>query len=271
MDIKEYLINKREIIDKELGRIIPTQCNTRSKQIYGAIAHALKGGKRIRPILCLACAEAVGLCAKEALKPACAIEMVHTYSLIHDDLPCMDNDDYRRGRLSVHKKFGVANAVLAGDALLTEAFNVLAHAVFSDKVKIELIKILSYAAGISGMIAGQAADIEPNRKGLPLQEYINIHKTGALIAASCKMGAVSARCGEKKAKAFYAFGEYIGLVFQLTDDIIDNEGTSSIIGRKRTFEYAKELTEEAKNTIKHFGRRANTLCDISDFILNRKT
>jgi geranylgeranyl diphosphate synthase, type II len=271
MNIKKYLVNKREVIDKELGRFIPLVTSARPKVIYKAITYALKNGKRIRPILCLACAEASGAKAKDALAAACAIEMVHTYSLIHDDLPCMDNDDYRRGRLTVHKKFGFANAVLTGDALLTEAFNVLASATTDDSVNIELVKILSHAAGISGMIAGQAVDIARQVKDMPTQEYINIHKTGVMIAASCKMGAVSAMAGVKEAQAFYRFGEYIGLVFQLIDDMIDSEGSLIVIGKKRTFEYAKELTESAKNTLKGFGKKSDRLCQIADFILNRKT
>ena len=218
----------------------------------------------------MACAEAVGARAKDALKAACAIEMIHAYSLIHDDLPCMDNDDYRRGRLTVHKKFGVAHAVLTGDALLTEAFNVFTWATSDDKINIQIIKILSHAAGIAGMIAGQAADIEIKDKDFVMREYINIHKTGALIAASCEIGAIAGLAKEKDVQALSKFGEYIGLVFQLTDDIIDNEGSSGISGRKKTFEYAQELTETAKNLIKHFGKQANHLCLIADFILNRK-
>ena len=269
MDIREYLIKRRAIVDKELGMLIPAS-DAQPKRIYQAITHALKGGKRIRPILCLACAEAVGARAKDALRAACAIEMVHTYSLIHDDLPCMDNDDYRRGRLTVHKKFGVAYAVLSGDALLTEAFNVLARATPDDKINIQIIKILSHAAGISGMIAGQSADIDTKIKDFAMQEYINIHKTGALIAASCRIGAVAGLAKEKDVQALHKFGEYIGLAFQITDDIIDSEGSSGLIGRKRAFEYAQELTEIAKNLIKHLGKQANQLCLIADFILNRK-
>jgi geranylgeranyl diphosphate synthase, type II len=270
MSIREYLKKRQGMVDRELGNLMPDPVNVLSKKIYQAMNYALKGGKRIRPILCLACAESTGANIKKALKAACAIEMVHTYSLIHDDLPCMDDDDYRRGRLTIHKKFGYANAVLAGDALLTEAFNVLAQATLFDNTNIELIKILSGAAGISGMIAGQAADISTHTKDLATQEYISIHKTGALIAASCKMGAVAARAREKDKKAVHRFGEYIGLVFQLTDDIIDSEGSFSIAGRKKTFEYAKELTITAKKTIKHFGSKAKTLYEIADFILKRK-
>jgi geranylgeranyl diphosphate synthase, type II len=270
MDIREYLIKNRDMIDKALGRLMPVSSNTRPKRIYQAIAHALKGGKRIRPILCLACAEAVGAKAGTALNAACAIEMIHTYSLIHDDLPSMDNDNYRRGRLTVHKKFDVAHAVLAGDALLTEAFHILARATPDDTINIRIIEILSHAAGIAGMIAGQAADIETKANDLATREYIDIHKTGALIAASCRVGAVAGLAKEKDAQALFRFGEYAGLVFQLTDDIIDSEGSSGIAGRKRAFEYARELTSTAKNLIKRFGKKKDKLCRIADFILNRK-
>jgi geranylgeranyl diphosphate synthase, type II len=269
MNIKEYIAKKRKIIDIELFRLIPPG-KGRTKLLCQAMAYALKGGKRIRPILCLSCAETAGPMPRHALKPACAIEMVHTYSLIHDDLPCMDNDDYRRGKLTVHKKFGIAHAVLAGDALSTEAFHVLSCAMPDAKGNNEIIKALSYAAGASGMIAGQAAEIEAEVKDFPAQEYINIHKTGALIAASCRIGAIAAGANEKEIKTLSKFGEYIGLAFQVTDDIIDNEGTAEIAGPKRAFEYAAGLTEAAKKHIQPFGKKANRLCQIADFILNRK-
>ncbi len=129
--------------------------------------HALKGGKRIRPILCLACAQAAGGKVNDAIKTACAIELIHSYSLVHDDLPCMDDDDYRRGRLTCHKKFGIANAVLAGDALLTYAFNILCFATENASVNMQLVEVVSQAAGIRGMIGGQVADIATNKKTRP--------------------------------------------------------------------------------------------------------
>jgi geranylgeranyl diphosphate synthase, type II len=269
MNIKEYIEKKRILIDTELYKLMPSG-RGRAKVLYQAMAYALKGGKRIRPILCLSCAETAGPMPRQALKPACAIEMIHAYSLVHDDLPCMDNDDYRRGKPTVHKKFGIAHAVLAGDALSTEAFHVLSCAMPDAKGNNEIIKVLSHAAGASGMIAGQIADIETEIKDFPAQEYINIHKTGALIAAACKIGAIAAGANANEIKTLSKFGEYIGLVFQVTDDIIDNEGTAEITGPKRAFTYAEELTETAKKHIQPFGKKAKRLCQIADFILNRK-
>jgi len=267
-DILEYFKKREVVINKELNRLLAPQKGY-LKTTYTAMSHALKGGKRVRPILCLACAEAAGGKAKDALQAACAIEIIHSYSLVHDDLPCMDNDDYRRGRLSCHKKFGVANAVLAGDALLTHAFNILCYATKSPSVNIQLIEVLSHAAGTHGMIGGQAADIVAEEKNLAMQEYINIRKTGALIAASCKIGAISVKAKKKDVESLFKFGEHIGLIFQIVDDIIDNEGLAKIMSKKNVFEYAKNLTLQAKASIAGFGKRAAPLCAIADFVLNR--
>ncbi|MFA5068696.1 MAG: polyprenyl synthetase family protein [Candidatus Omnitrophota bacterium] len=270
MDINKYFNKKRMVIEKQLALMMPVSRGG-NKQVCRAMAYALKGGKRIRPLLCLACSEIIsGLRCGRALKPACAVEMVHAYSLVHDDLPCMDNDDFRRGRFAVHKKFGVAVAVLAGDALLTEAFNVLSRALRDKSVNMELVKVLSHAAGVSGMIAGQAADIAPGLKDPAALDYINAHKTGALIAASCKIGAVAAGGSKKDAEALFRFGEYTGLVFQIIDDIIDNEACASLADKRDTFEYAQELTKRSKDIISRFGKRSFRLCQIADFILNRK-
>jgi geranylgeranyl diphosphate synthase, type II len=269
MDIINYLVQRQDIINEELARLMP-KASVRLKRLYAAIAHALKGGKRIRPILAMASAEAVGAQCRTAIKPACAIEMLHAYSLVHDDLPCMDDDEFRRGRLTVHKKFSVAEAVLAGDALLTWSFSLLAEASRDANRNMEMVKVLSHAAGITGMIAGQAADIILSKRNPVIQEYIDIHKTGALIAASCKIGAIAGRATKQQSKALYSFGEHIGLAFQLTDDIIDNEATLNILGRKKTFEQAKEITETAKSKIKGHGIKTTRLNQIADFILNRK-
>ncbi len=267
-NISEYLKKREVIISKELDRLFVTPKGY-LKTTYTVMNHALKGGKRIRPILCLACAQAAGGKEKTALKAACAIEIIHSYSLVHDDLPCMDNDDYRRGRLTCHKKFGVASAVLAGDALLTYAFNILCYATESPSVNIRLIEVLSRAAGIHGMIGGQAADIVADKKNLAMQEYINIRKTGALIAASCKIGAISVKAKKKDVESLFKFGEHIGLIFQIVDDIIDNEGLAGIMSKKHAFEYAKSLTLKAKASIAGLGKKAAPLCSIADFVLNR--
>jgi geranylgeranyl diphosphate synthase type II len=267
-NISWYLKKRKTVIDKELSSLLVTPKGY-LKTIYTAMNYALKGGKRIRPILCLACAEAAGGKAKDALKAACAIEIIHSYSLVHDDLPCMDNDDYRRGRLSCHKKFGIANAVLTGDALLTYAFNILCYATKSPSVNMRLIEVLSHAAGTRGMIGGQAEDIIAGKKNPAMQEYINIRKTGALIAASCKIGAISIKAEKKDIESLFKFGEHIGLVFQIVDDIIDNQGLAKIMSKKHALEYAKSLTLKAKALIAGFGKKAAPLCEIADFVLNR--
>jgi len=267
-DISGYLKKRKIIINKELDNLLAAE-KGHLKTIYTAMNYALKGGKRIRPILCLACAEAAGGKVKDALKAACAIEIVHSYSLIHDDLPCMDNDDYRRGRLSCHKKFGIASAVLTGDALLTYAFNILCFATKNPYVNMQLVEALSHASGTCGMIGGQAADISTAKKDFAAQEYINIRKTGALIAASCKMGALSVKAKNKDIASLLKFGEHVGLIFQIVDDILDNEGLAKIMSKKHALEYAKNLTQKAKDQIASFGKRAEPLCGIADLLLNR--
>lgn len=269
MNIKDYLKKRKDLIDTQLESLIPGS-KERPKDIHRAMRYVLKGGKRIRPILSIASGEICGARTKDLFKIACAIEMIHTYSLVHDDLPFMDNDDYRRGRLSCHKKFGEANAVLTGDALLTLSFNILSTATPNAGLNSKIIKDLSHACGTFGMIGGQALDIAPGPKDLLGLEYININKTGALIASSCKVGAIAAKAKKKDESSLFRFGEYIGLVFQIVDDILDGEGFAKIMGRKRAYEYAAELTDKAKNGILRFGPKAKPLCAVADFILKRK-
>lgn len=267
--IEEYIKRKRTLIDRELDRLTPKPAEY-PQLIHKAIRYALKGGKRIRPILCLASAELAGKRPRQALRVACAVEMIHTYSLVHDDLPSMDDDDYRRGRLACHKRFGTANAILTGDALLTLAFNVLSEATPRAGINTRIIKEISKAIGTFGMISGQVVDISEGEKSALLMEYINIHKTGALIAASCKAGAIAAEAPEKHISSLCKFGEYIGLAFQIVDDILDGEGVLKILGRGRAYEQAAELADKAKFCLSRFGQRAKTLCELADLILNRK-
>jgi len=269
MDIKKYLKQKQRLIDKELFSLIPDQ-KERPKLLHKAIHYCLKGGKRVRPILCVLSCEAAGKKEKGAIKAACAIEMVHAYSLVHDDLPSMDDSDYRRGKPSCHKKFGEASAVLTGDALLTLSFGVMSEATADLKNNATMLKNLSDAIGTYGMIGGQAADISPGKKDLAALEYINIHKTGALIAASCKIGALAAKASKKDIAALYRFGKYTGLVFQIVDDILDSEGFAKIMGKKDAYGYAKELTQKAKSSIGYLGKKSLPLSEVADFILNRK-
>jgi geranylgeranyl diphosphate synthase type II len=268
LKIEGYIKKRRALIDRGLDRLLPKETDY-PQVIHRAIRYSLKKGKRIRPILCLACAEMVGCPAKKAIKTACAIEIIHTYSLVHDDLPYMDNDDYRRGRLTCHKKFGVANAVLAGDALLTIAFKILSEATEKPALNVKLIGEIATAAGTSGMIGGQVVDISDEEKSEITLRYINIHKTGALIAVSCKTGAMLGSASKKDLHSISKFGEYIGLAFQIVDDILDNNGIVNLIGLKAALQQASELMTKAKKSISYLGTKRKFLYSIADMIISR--
>lgn len=251
------------------------------------------GGKRIRPVLALATAEAVGGMAQSILPAACAIELIHTYSLIHDDLPAMDNDDYRRGRLSNHKVFGEGNAILAGDGLLTYAFELLAQPIdgVSSERQLRVIREVARAAGPEGMVGGQVADLEAEGKKLSLTEIEQIHikKTGAMLTVSVRLGAILAGATEEKIEALTRYARAIGLAFQIKDDILDLEGDSETLGKpaqsdlrqqKSTYpsllglEGAKaELkarTTEAHAALETLANQAVFLHDLAEYIAQRK-
>lgn len=270
MKIAEYLKNRSKIIDAALDSYLPRDTDY-PKAIHKAMRYSVfSGGKRIRPILVLASCEACGGKIKEILPVACAIEMIHTYSLIHDDLPAMDDDDYRRGKLTCHKKFGEAIGILAGDALLTFAMELLA-AGKNPKVNNEVIRRVAEAVGTYGMIGGQVVDIEEREEtDLPTLTYINTHKTGALIAASCKVGGIAAGASDKKVKALERYGAYIGFTFQVIDDILDKEGFALALGTGGARREAARLIDKAKRELKVFGDRAKALRDLADFLLTRK-
>ena len=219
----------------------------------------LSGGKRIRPIILIETAIACGGKAKEAVAAACAIEFIHTYSLIHDDLPSMDDDDYRRGVPSCHRKFGEANAILAGDALLTLAFNILAEA-YPPSTSVEMIKTLSLAIGSYGMVGGQALDIMKNKD----LENINFLKTAKLFEAAASLGALSAKANKQKIEAMRRCGISLGIAFQIVDDILDNGHFDKNVPN------AAILTEKAKVALNIFGQRADRLKEIADRIVTRK-
>ena len=253
------------------------------------------GGKRIRPILALASYEACGGNPKDIVPYATALELIHTYSLIHDDLPSMDNDDLRRGKPTNHKVFGEAMAILAGDALLTEAFLMLSNNPHSSSLKLsDLIKIIrevSLASGVHGMVGGQALDIfseniEPDKDTL---NFIHLHKTAALITASVRMGAILANIKEKKLKALTEYGTGIGLAFQIIDDILDIEGNAEELGKtagsdikmkKMTYpalcgteksrQKAKDLISDAIDSLKIFSSEADQLRKIARYLLKRR-
>ncbi|HVX66503.1 MAG TPA: farnesyl diphosphate synthase [Bryobacteraceae bacterium] len=283
MTFREYLKQQQQLVDAALDRLVPPE-DTPPETIHRAMRYSLfAGGKRIRPVLCLEAARAVSDEAPGAIDAACALEMVHTYSLIHDDLPALDNDDFRRGRPTCHKQFGEAMAILAGDALLTRAFEVLKDA--------RLVYELASAAGtVGGMIGGQVADLEG--EGQPptaeLLETIHRAKTGALLRASVRMGAIAAGADERQLDALTCYGAHIGLAFQIVDDLLDVEQSSEKLGKtagkdaqqhKITFPavYGLEASHRmagqecaaAHAALAGFGERASRLREVADLIVQR--
>jgi len=293
MSFRDYLAEQQRLIDCELDRLVPAE-SIPPATIHRAMRYSLfAGGKRIRPLLCLAAADAVSDTIDGAVTAASTLEFIHTYSLIHDDLPALDNDDYRRGKLTCHKVFGEAMAILAGDALLTLAFQVLAASLtVSERQRAMLTAELATAAGtVGGMIGGQVADLEG--EGLPPDAALldNIHraKTGALLRASVRMGAIYAGATPGQLTALSAFGEHIGLAFQMIDDILDVEESSEALGKtagkdaqqqKITFPAVYGLAEsrrmaeterlKAHSALESFGARAHRLRELADLIVQRK-
>jgi geranylgeranyl diphosphate synthase type II len=293
MLLREYLGRQQQLVDAELGRLVPSE-DTPPATIHRAMRYSLfAGGKRIRPILCIEAARAVSDSADGAIAAACSLELIHTYSLIHDDLPALDNDDYRRGKLTSHKVFGDAMAILAGDSLLTLAFQVLAQLDAPDARKTRMIAELSTAAGtVGGMIGGQVADLEGEGKTPSAQLLETIHraKTGALLRASLRLGAIYAGANGEQYAALSCYGEHVGLAFQIVDDILDVEESSEALGKtagkdaqqqKITFpavyglddsrRMAAEECERAHQTLEPFAGRAARLHELADMIVQRKS
>ncbi|MEP6602591.1 MAG: polyprenyl synthetase family protein [Spartobacteria bacterium] len=234
MSVKAYLQSRQKLIDRALDRHLP-KASAKPATIHKAMRYSLfAGGKRLRPILCLAAAEACGGKIDNALPLACAMECIHTYSLVHDDLPSMDNDDFRRGRATCHKVFGDGIAVLAGDALLTAAFEIVSHAKPTRRYDMSiLLREIAVAAGSEKLIAGQVADLEAEgkkttRDGL---RYIHENKTSAILTTSVRLGAMSANANPKQLAAITKFGRALGLAFQVIDDILDVTQTSEKLGK----------------------------------------
>jgi len=271
MDLKKHLAKNRDLINKRLDRYLP------KRGVYPSIIHdamrymVLSPGKRIRPILALEACRVCGGDVNDAMPAAAAMELIHTYSLVHDDLPSMDDAPMRRGRKSCHVKYGEANAILAGDALLTLAFGIIAG-IRSPLAAQKVLRDVSRAAGSYGMVGGQVADIAAKGKktDLPLLEYINTHKTGALIAASLQAGATIAGADSRETGALLRYGKYIGLAFQIADDAMDGEGYADIFGVKGARDEARRLVERAKKSLDIFGKKADTLKRIADFVYERK-
>jgi geranylgeranyl diphosphate synthase, type II len=296
VDILRYLQEQKALVDEALARYLPGEEHY-PPAIFQAMRYSVfAGGKRVRPILAIAAAEALGGTAADVLPLACALECIHTYSLIHDDLPALDNDDYRRGRLTNHKVFGEANAILAGDALLTFAFELLGDARhwqrFVPELVVQVLHEVAHAIGPFGMIGGQVVDLQMEGQGIDLAalQYLHAHKTGALIRTSVRGGAILGGGSPAAVEALTHYGTHIGLAFQIMDDILDVRGDEQLMGktlrkdderRKATYPRLVGLTESevraqaavtasiaALDTI---GERGGVLRDLAQFIIARES
>jgi geranylgeranyl diphosphate synthase type II len=297
MDLKKYLKERCRLVDEALEQFLPP-ADELPDSLHKSMRYSVfAGGKRVRPILLLAACEAVGGEIGPAMPAACAMEMIHTYSLIHDDLPAMDNDDFRRGNPTNHKVFGEAIAILAGDALLTEAFILLSDPGQCGKTGstrlLPVIHEIARSAGSHGMVGGQVVDMESEGKpdvDLAIVQYIHTHKTGALLKASVKAGALLGGADDAGLAAMTRYGEAVGLAFQIADDILDIEGTTEEIGKdagsdeargKATYpavmgiaeakRRAGELVGMALDALSGFDEKADPLREIARYIVYRKS
>lgn len=295
MDIAEYLEQKRIEVDRFLDLIAPPAA-VPPPTLHDSLRYSLMaGGKRIRPILTIAAAEAIGATAPGLMPVACSLELIHTYSLIHDDLPSMDNDDFRRGKPTNHKVYGEAMAILAGDALLTMAFDIISRPDLMkgcDPVRqVLLVQELAYGAGNRGMVGGQVFDIQAEHKDIDLAtlQTIHKHKTGMLIRAAVRMGAIAAGANDRQLDDMTGYAEDIGLAFQIADDVLNVTGTREELGKnpntdaergKKTYptfygvDGAKTLADDcvtrAINRLSSFGSPADPLREIARYITARK-
>jgi geranylgeranyl diphosphate synthase, type II len=291
-NVQVYLGSRSEAVNQALDRLLPA-ATAKPQTIHKAMRYSLfAGGKRMRPALCLAAAEACGGNQTAAMPLACAVECIHTYSLIHDDLPAMDNDDYRRGKLTNHKVFGEGVAILAGDALLTQAFEIAAQSKGWPRYPHrQIILELARAAGSLQLVAGQVADLEAEGKEITPKELKFIHerKTSALLCCAARLGGMSANCTPAQLGALTDFGYNVGLAFQVIDDILDVTESSeqlgktagkdtaakkatypAIVGLERSRTIAKRLTHRAFESLRPFKGKAGTLVMLAEFLLERK-
>ncbi|HNI67663.1 MAG TPA: polyprenyl synthetase family protein [Nitrospira sp.] len=295
MNIKDYLEHNRLAVDRFLDEVSPPAA-TPPTTLHESMRYSLMaGGKRVRPILTIAAAEAVGTTPPGLMAVACSLEFIHTYSLIHDDLPSMDNDDFRRGKPTNHKVYGEAMAILAGDALLTMAFDLISR---PDLMKdcepsrqVRIIRELAYGSGNMGMVGGQVFDIQAENQDidLPTLQNIHKHKTGMLIRAAVRMGAIAAGASDRQLDDLTGYAEDIGLAFQIADDVLNVTGTREELGKnpntdaergKKTYptfygvDGARQLAEDcvtrAIGRLNAFGAAADPLRDIARYITSRK-
>ncbi len=291
LNLKPWLKAQQKLVDAELKRQLPRE-NTRPTTIHKAMRYSIfAGGKRLRPILCLAAAEACGGDVSNALAPACAVEIMHTYSLVHDDLPCMDDDDLRRGRPTSHKVYGEGIAVLTGDALLTEAFAIIAQTPASKRYSArDYVTELAHTGGSKKLIGGQILDLEGEGKSLTKKQLIQIHeaKTAALLTSSIRLGAMTANVTPAKLQALTDFGYNLGLAFQVIDDILDVTQTTeklgktagkdeavdkstypAILGLEKSRQEAARLTKKSLDALRPFGKKSARLDQIAHYLLDR--
>jgi len=292
MNLPPFFEDDRLAVDEQLERLLPAE-SVQPVTIHQAMRYSVfAGGKRVRPILCLEAARIFEAEVAPALYPGCAIEFIHTYSLIHDDLPALDNDDLRRGKPTSHKKFGEATAILAGDGLLTLAFETIARTPVPAERRSAMVTEIATSAGtVNGMVGGQVADLESEGKkvGPDTLEYIHRSKTAALIRASVTAGGLCAGASAEDVGRLRRFGETIGWAFQVTDDILDVEESSAALGKtagkdmaqqkatypavfglERSHQIAEELSAKAIAELQVYGQRAERLRAIAEFLVLRR-
>lgn len=292
VDLKQYLEDRRLMVEEALEIALPRQDGPESRVVEAMRYSLFAGGKRLRPILCLAASEAVGGDIQSAMPAGCALEMIHTYSLIHDDLPAMDDDDLRRGKPTNHKVFGEAIAILAGDGLLTEAFVLLSdyHSLLPERA-VQVIGVIAEAASYRGMVGGQVVDMLSQNKPADLETVQQMHsrKTAALIAAAAESGALTGKGSEAQVAALARYGRAIGLAFQIADDILDIEGDTELLGKttgadeargkvtypaavglERSRQAANDMINDALAALEGFDDKANPLRSLAQYIITRK-
>ena len=290
LEFNNILNNDISIIERRLTDLLP-ECKDGQDEVVQAMRYSLSnGGKRIRPVLCLEFAKLCGADRYSALDFACAVEYMHTYSLIHDDLPCMDDDDMRRGKPSCHKQFSEATALLAGDALLTHAFQIISDSELDDSKKAAACSLLAQNGGALGMIGGQVLDLKYESEAPDIRQILSVHrlKTGALISAACLLGCIAAGAGEDRIAAASAFAYHLGTAFQIKDDILDITGSSEILGKpigsdaenqKTTYVTIKgieesqkdveRLTQAAVSSLAAFDGKTDYIITLARYLVNR--